>query len=63
MFGIFYRELQRDPLTKVNYKFTQFLMSYLNATAEYSIVSTWGYKDDTSGEWSGMVGQFLFIYL
>lgn len=54
-----YRQRQRDPLTKVNYKFTQFLMSYLNATAEYSIVSTWGYKDDKSGEWSGMVGQLV----
>lgn len=34
-------------------------MSYLNATADYSIVSTWGYRDDQSGEWSGMVGQLV----
>lgn len=34
-------------------------MSYLNATAEFSIVSTWGYKDDKTGEWSGMVGQLV----
>lgn len=34
-------------------------MSYLNATAEYSIVSSWGYKDDKTNEWSGMVGQLV----
>lgn len=55
----FCRQIQRDPLSKVNYKFTQFLMSYLNATAEYSVVSTWGYRDDKTGEWSGMVGQLV----
>lgn len=54
-----FSETQSDPLSKVNYIFTEFLMSYLNATAEYSIVSTWGYKDDTTGEWSGMVGHLV----
>lgn len=34
-------------------------MSYLNATAEYSVVKSWGYKDDTTNEWSGMVGQLM----
>lgn len=53
------RESQTDPLTKVNYVLTEFLMSYLNATAQYSIVSTWGYKDDKTNEWSGMVGQLI----
>lgn len=38
---------------------TEFLMSYLNSSAEYSIVSTWGYKDDKTNEWSGMVGQLV----
>ncbi|XP_031619955.1 ionotropic receptor 75a-like [Contarinia nasturtii] len=54
-----YRETQTDPLSKVNYILTQFLMSYLNATAEYLIVSSWGYKDDKTEEWSGMVGQLV----
>ncbi|XP_055315345.1 ionotropic receptor 75a-like [Sitodiplosis mosellana] len=53
-----YREIQTDPITKVNYILTEFLMSYLNATAEYSIVPSWGYKDDNN-EWSGMVGQLV----
>lgn len=26
-------------------------MSYLNATVNYSVVSSWGYKDDLTGEW------------
>lgn len=34
-------------------------MSYLNATAEYSIVNSWGYQDDQTKEWSGMVGQLV----
>lgn len=34
-------------------------MSYLNASAEYSIVSTWGYRDDATNEWNGMVGQLV----
>lgn len=34
-------------------------MSYLNATANYLIVPTWGYKDDQTNEWSGMVGQLI----
>lgn len=54
-----FRETQSDPLSKVNYMFTEFLMSYLNASAEYSVVSTWGYKDDNTGEWSGMVGHLV----
>lgn len=57
--SIVYREIQTDPLTKVNYMLTEFLMSYLNSSAKYSIVSTWGYKDDKTNEWSGMVGQLV----
>lgn len=53
------REIQTDPLTKVNYILTEFLMSYLNGTAEYIIVSSWGYKDDKTNEYSGMVGQLV----
>lgn len=34
-------------------------MSFLNASAEYSIVNSWGYKDDKTNEWSGMVGQLV----
>lgn len=52
-------DIETDPLTKVNYILTEFLMSYLNATAEYSIVSSWGYKDDKTNEYSGMVGQLV----
>ena len=34
-------------------------MSYLNASAEYSIVNSWGYRDDKTNEWNGMVGQLI----
>lgn len=53
------REIQTDPITKVNYILTHFLMSYLNATANFSIVASWGYRDDKTNEWSGMVGELV----
>lgn len=51
--------MQTDPITKVNYILTNYLMSYVNASINYSIVNSWGYKDDKSGEWNGMVGQLI----
>ncbi len=31
----------------------------MNATVKYSIVPTWGYLNQTTGQWSGMVGEIL----
>lgn len=38
---------------------TEYLMSYLNASAEYLIVTSWGYRDDKTNDWSGLVGQLI----
>lgn len=34
-------------------------MSYVNGTVKYSIVSSWGYKNKTTGQWTGMIGEVL----
>lgn len=34
-------------------------MAFVNATIKYSIVSTWGYKNQTTGKWNGLVGEIL----
>lgn len=31
----------------------------MNGTVNISIVPTWGYKNQTSGEWTGMIGQVI----
>nr|QGW45454.1 ionotropic receptor 75d [Bradysia odoriphaga] len=53
-----YRDKHIDTITKVCYILTNHLISYLNATVSYSIVSSWGYAD-ANGEWSGMIGQLV----
>lgn len=35
------------------------MIQYLNATVNFSTVSTWGYKDNETGEWSGMIGELV----
>lgn len=31
----------------------------MNGTVSYSVVPSWGYKNKSTGEWTGMVGQLL----
>lgn len=31
----------------------------MNATVRYSVVSTWGYLNKTTGEWDGMIGELV----
>nr|XP_022912415.1 glutamate receptor 1-like [Onthophagus taurus] len=45
-----------DSIAKVNYVFMLHLSNWLNVTMNYSIQSTWGYKNDI-GAWSGMLGE------
>ncbi|CAO1308567.1 unnamed protein product [Diamesa tonsa] len=54
-----YHDQHIDTITKVNYILTNYLIHYLNATVNYSIVSTWGYKDNETGDWSGMIGELV----
>lgn len=40
----------------MNYVLVEHLSNTLNVTLNYSITDTWGYKDNKTGEWSGMIG-------
>jgi len=31
----------------------------VNSTVKYAVVSTWGYRNKTTGKWNGMVGDLL----
>lgn len=53
-----YRDKHIDTITKVCFILTNHLISYLNASVRYSIVSSWGYLD-SNGSWSGMIGQLV----
>lgn len=53
-----YRDKHIDTITKVCFILTNHLISYLNASVTYSIVSSWGYLD-ANGSWSGMIGQLV----
>lgn len=48
---IFCSDIEVDPITKVNHVLTGYLMDYLNASVKYSVVNSWGYKNDLTGEW------------
>lgn len=50
------REKHIDTIAKVNYIFMLHLSDMFNATIEFSVQSTWGYKDKNNS-WSGMIGE------
>ncbi|XP_037036713.1 ionotropic receptor 75a-like [Bradysia coprophila] len=55
-----YRDIHIDAVSKVGYHLTNHVATiFLNATLKYSIVSTWGYQNATTGQWNGMVGELL----
>ncbi|KAG4080335.1 hypothetical protein HA402_010827 [Bradysia odoriphaga] len=55
-----YRDIHLDAVSKVGYHLTNHVArTFLNATLKYSVVSTWGYQNATTGQWNGMVGELL----
>nr|XP_015835109.1 PREDICTED: glutamate receptor ionotropic, delta-2 isoform X2 [Tribolium castaneum] len=50
------RDIHIDSIAKVNYVLVQHLSDTINASLEYSVRGTWGYKDNKS-QWSGMIGE------
>ncbi|XP_055603749.1 ionotropic receptor 75a-like [Uranotaenia lowii] len=52
-----YKDKHIDTITKVNFILTNALVQYMGAVVNYSVVSTWGYLNTSSGEWSGMIGE------
>nr|AUF73086.1 ionotropic receptor [Anoplophora chinensis] len=50
------RDKHIDSISKVNYVLVEHLKDIINATFNYSVQQTWGYKNKKS-EWSGMIGE------
>lgn len=54
-----YRDKHIDTISKLGYQLTNHLVQFVNGIVKYSIVPTWGYKNQTTGKWNGMVGEIL----
>lgn len=54
-----YRDQHLDTITKVNFILTNHLVSYMNATVNYTIVDTWGYFNKNTSTWTGMIGDLV----
>lgn len=48
-----------DTISKVNYLLTNDVANFINATMNYRVVASWGYRDNDSGLWSGMIGELV----
>ncbi|XP_055388086.1 ionotropic receptor 75a-like [Condylostylus longicornis] len=52
-----YRNRHIDTISKVCYFLTNYLSDFVNGTLEYKFVNSWGYKDENTSKWSGMIGD------
>ncbi|KAJ8959817.1 hypothetical protein NQ318_011549 [Aromia moschata] len=52
-----YREKQIDSVTKINWILTHYLVSFVNGTPLEIFQSTWGYKNETTSLYSGIIGD------
>lgn len=50
------RDKHIDTITKVNYVLVEHLSNIVNATLNYSVQPTWGYRGKNN-KWSGMIGE------
>ncbi|KAG5667152.1 hypothetical protein PVAND_015149 [Polypedilum vanderplanki] len=48
-----------DTITKVNFHLTNRLIEWLNASINYSVVDSWGYFDNKTNKWNGMIGELI----
>uniref|UniRef100_A0A182MNM0 Ionotropic glutamate receptor C-terminal domain-containing protein n=1 Tax=Anopheles culicifacies TaxID=139723 RepID=A0A182MNM0_9DIPT len=46
-----------DTISRVNYLLTKSVAHALNATVRFSIVDTWGYRDQETDRYNGMIGE------
>ncbi|XP_044733585.1 ionotropic receptor 75a-like [Chrysoperla carnea] len=46
-----------DTIMKVNYFFVNYLLDSINATREFYYVSSWGYQENKTGPYTGMIGE------
>lgn len=54
-----YVDKHLDTISKVNFILTNDLIRFMNATVEYKVVSSWGYLNNETGQWDGMIGQLV----
>lgn len=54
-----YADKHLDTISKVNFMLTNDIVAFMNATVHYSIVSSWGYLNSTTGQWDGMIGELV----
>ncbi|EFA10663.2 Glutamate receptor 1-like Protein [Tribolium castaneum] len=52
-----YRNSHIDAINKLNYILVHNLMDFLNASRQFTMQPTWGYKNSTTGLYSGMAGD------
>ncbi|RZC33568.1 glutamate receptor 2, partial [Asbolus verrucosus] len=52
-----YRNNHIDAISKLNYILVHHLMDFLNASKEFIMQRTWGYKNASTGLYSGMAGD------
>uniref|UniRef100_A0A182WJ72 Uncharacterized protein n=1 Tax=Anopheles minimus TaxID=112268 RepID=A0A182WJ72_9DIPT len=46
-----------DTISRVNYLLTKSVAHALNATVRFTIVDTWGYRDQETDRYNGMIGE------
>ncbi|XP_055623767.1 glutamate receptor ionotropic, kainate glr-3-like [Toxorhynchites rutilus septentrionalis] len=52
-----YRQKHIDTITKQNYFLTKYVAQYLNATVQFRYVNSWGYRNQETGRFNGMIGE------
>ncbi|XP_037910845.1 uncharacterized protein LOC119651354 isoform X2 [Hermetia illucens] len=54
-----YQERHIDSIGKVNFAVTKVLLESLNASSIYNRVNTWGYLNQSTGNWTGMMEELV----
>ena len=54
-----YKDVHIDTIPKLNYQISEQLVSILNATVTYAQAVNYGYYDNATGQWGGMLGMLL----
>ncbi|XP_052873871.1 uncharacterized protein LOC128279192 [Anopheles cruzii] len=52
-----YSNKHRDTLSRISYHLTNSVGLHLNASVRFTIVTSWGYRNATTGLYTGMIGE------
>lgn len=53
----YYKDVHIDTNSKLNFRLTEELIRFLNATVEYHMTQNYGYPDNATGEYGGIIGM------